>query len=150
LDTTGTGTPPNKGRMIWSKPFKGGGAMRSNPAVTGGTLYLGSDAGYLYALDARRGTLRWRFKTGDKIQTDPAVADGVVVFGSSDGAIYGVDAISGSQRWKIATGNSVLSSPTAVGGLFYIGAADGLIRGIQPDGTVAKSFRAGGPVDTKP
>src|SRR5262249_29779049 len=88
--------------------------------------------------------------TGDKVQTDPAVAGGVVVFGSLDGSIYGVDTTSGQQRWKIATGDTVLSSPAYAGSLFYIGAADGLIRGIQPDGTVAKSFRAGGPVDSKP
>src|SRR5262249_36603680 len=131
------------------KPFKAGGAMRSNPAVAGGVVYLGSDDGYLYALDAAHGTLHWRFKTGDMIRTDPVVAQGVVVFGSLDGSIYGLDAASGRQLWKKATSKGVLSSPCYAGSLFYCGAGDGSIQGIQPDGTVAKTFQAGGPVDTK-
>lgn len=82
--------------------------MHSSPAVSDGTLYIGSWDTYLYALDATSGRERWCFKTGDDpdihnhvgIQSSPAVANGIVYFGSRDSYAYAVDAASGKQIWK--------------------------------------------------
>lgn len=39
-------------------------AWFSSPSVSGGVIYFGSDDGYLYALNAQTGELKWKFKTG--------------------------------------------------------------------------------------
>jgi outer membrane protein assembly factor BamB len=38
------------------------------PAISCGTLYIGSWDSYLYALDAETGEELWRFKTGDNAE----------------------------------------------------------------------------------
>ncbi len=51
-------------------------------------LYIGSEDGTLYALDATTGILKWSYTTGSYIYSSPAVADGVVYVGSSDSIMY--------------------------------------------------------------
>src|SRR5207237_5770600 len=67
-------------------------AWFSSPTVSGDTAYFGSDDGYLYALNALTGELKWKFKTGDVVYSSTAVADGAVYVGSHDGYLYAVDA----------------------------------------------------------
>ena len=62
----------------------------SSPAIADGVVYVGSEDGRLYALDARTGQEKWRFKTDGAIVSSPAVAGGVVYFASTDGYLYAV------------------------------------------------------------
>lgn len=50
-------------RRLWSLPLGRGGSLQSTlPAVVDGHLYVGaSNGGYLYSIDAQRGTVDWRF-----------------------------------------------------------------------------------------
>ena len=57
--------PDGQPQLIWS--VKAGGAMTS-PILGDGTLFVGSDDGYLYAFDARTGADRWRLDLGAPIQ----------------------------------------------------------------------------------
>jgi outer membrane protein assembly factor BamB len=78
------------GKLKWR--FATADVVHSSPAISDGTLYIGSWDTYLYALDAATGKELWRFKTGDDaeihnhvgIQASPAVADGTVYFGCRD------------------------------------------------------------------
>lgn len=94
--------PRRADKILWR--FQARGRVLSSPAVAGGAVYVGSEEGRLYALDARTGALRWGFQTHGAIHSSPAVADGVVVFVSRDGNAYAVDAATGAERWKFATG----------------------------------------------
>ena len=53
------------------------GGIWSTPAVSGGVVYIGTDDGYLHALDAQSGQERWKFKTGG-FSSAPAISGGVV------------------------------------------------------------------------
>jgi outer membrane protein assembly factor BamB len=64
--------------------------VQSSPAVAGDTVYVGSEDGYLYAVDAASGEKLWQFATGDKITSSPTVADGTVYIGSHDGKMYAI------------------------------------------------------------
>jgi outer membrane protein assembly factor BamB len=107
------------------------GAVKSAIAVKKGTLYANCDDGYLYALNASTGTLKWRFEQSirDTLPSNlssPTIVDGVVYFGSSrDSYIYAVDANTGMLRWKIynthAMGATANSSPSVVNGMLYMG-----------------------------
>jgi outer membrane protein assembly factor BamB len=66
------------------------GAVESSPAVSGTTVYFGSEDGHLYAVDAETGMERWSYLTGGKITSSPAVADGTVYVGSHDGNVYAI------------------------------------------------------------
>src|SRR5258708_2523122 len=79
--------------------FKTNGAVISSPAVTGGTVYVGSSDGNLYAIDRETGKQKWKFRTQGPISSSPAVANGTVYFLSYDGVFYALSADSGTARW---------------------------------------------------
>jgi outer membrane protein assembly factor BamB/tetratricopeptide (TPR) repeat protein len=66
------------------------GAIRSSPVVASGVLYVGSDDGYLYAVNVDTGETLWKWKTDGRVRSSPAVADGAIFFGSFDGIVYAV------------------------------------------------------------
>jgi outer membrane protein assembly factor BamB len=51
-------------------------------------LYIGSDDGKIYALNASTGQQKWTFPTGGAVRTAPTVANGVLYVGSNDGSVY--------------------------------------------------------------
>jgi outer membrane protein assembly factor BamB len=73
---------------LWSFPT--GGYIESSPAVSGNTVYIGSDDGKIYALDATSGQEIWDITTGDKVTSSPTVANGILYVGSHDGKLYAI------------------------------------------------------------
>ncbi len=96
----------------------------SSPAVAGGVVFIGSQDGNIYALDATSGTKKWAYDTGNAVDSSPAVANGVVFIGSQDGNVYALDATSGTKKWAFHTGGVVESSPEVAGGVVFIGSDD--------------------------
>lgn len=104
----------------------------SSPVIVQGTVYFGSGDGYLYALDAASGELKWKFKTGDVIHASPAYADGVLYVGSWDSFFYAVDAATGKEKWRFHGGEDPVihnqvgfqSSAAVVDGVVYVGCRD--------------------------
>jgi hypothetical protein len=92
---------PTLNDVVWK--FQTGGRVISSPVVSGGTVYVGSADGSLYAIDQRTGTQRWKFTTQGPVHSSPAVAGGLVYVGSLDGNVYAVDAATGTERWKFTT-----------------------------------------------
>lgn len=113
------------------------GIVRSSPTVRDGTVYFGAhcraeecgayydvqwpEVGYVYAIDAETGDLRWRYETGDGVVSSPAVDGETVYVGSSDNALYAIDAFTGETRWRYETDASIMSSPVYVDGRLYVG-----------------------------
>ena len=62
--------------------------MWSSPAVANGVVYVGSNDGKFYALNAATGTLVWSYKSGHWFFSSPAVVNGVVYTGCDDGNVY--------------------------------------------------------------
>jgi len=74
-------------------------AHRGHPGhpviASDGAVIVGSDDGYLYALNPS-GTLRWKFPAAGSplgaIRSKPAIgADGIIYFAADDGKLYAVD-----------------------------------------------------------
>jgi outer membrane protein assembly factor BamB len=111
----------------------------SSPVVTEGMVYFGSGDGYLYALDAATGDLRWQFKTGDVVHASPAYVNGVVFVGSWDSYFYAVDAKTGAEKWRFHAGEDPLmhnqvgfqSSPSIIDGTVYTGCRDAQVYALD-------------------
>jgi outer membrane protein assembly factor BamB len=105
----------------------------SSPTIAGTTLYFGSGDHSVYAIDARTGSLRWKFTTGDVVHASPAVDNGVVYIGSWDRYFYALDAATGELKWKAETDDDPVahnmvgnvSSATVAGDAVYFGSRDG-------------------------
>ena len=125
-----------------------------------------------YALDAARGTVKWKFTTGgehrftakhihgiepksetmpdpfDFYLSSPAVWNGVVYFGSGDGDIYALDAASGALRWKYQTGDVVHASPAIADGTVFIGSWDSYMYALDAtSGALKWRFKTGEDAD---
>ena len=120
--------PPTVGNLglLWN--YTTGAAVRTSPAVFNGMLYVGSDDGNVYALNATTGAKLWNFTTGGVVESSPAVATGVpnalVYVGSDDDNVYALNAGTGAVVWKFTTGGPVATSPAVVGGVVYVTSAD--------------------------
>lgn len=86
-----------------------GGTVYSSPAVGGGTVYVGSGDGTLYALAAGDGAELWRFKTkgpgalpDGAIFASPSIGpDGTVYIGGLyDPTLYALNPADGSVKWS--------------------------------------------------
>jgi outer membrane protein assembly factor BamB len=104
----------------------------SSPTIAQNTVYLGSGDGYVYALDADSGALRWKFRTGNVVHASPAIANDTIYIGSWDSFFYALDAKSGAVRWRFKTGEDpkisnqvgIQSSAVIADGLVYFGCRD--------------------------
>jgi eukaryotic-like serine/threonine-protein kinase len=155
--------------VLWS--FQTEGAIWGAPALNEGLVYIGSDDGNLYAIDADSGTLRWKFATRGLVRSRPAISNRLVYFASDDGFLYGVEAGTGKQVWRTdihnfsaneARENPGLipdptifdykqSSPVASEGRLYVGSADGNVYALAADtGRIMWSFKTGQKVRATP
>jgi len=107
----------------------------SSPAVVDGTVYVGSNEGVLYALDAVSGDEEWTYEANDEIMSSPAVLDGTVYVGSHDNHLHAVDAQSGEGDWTVETDGSVFASPTYHDGTLYVGSQNGTMYAVDTDGS---------------
>jgi outer membrane protein assembly factor BamB len=82
-------------------------------AVADGVVYLSSEDGYVYALDAATGDRRWKF-AAERYVSAPTVVDRTVYLGGGDGELTVVDARTGKRRWRTRIGKApFVGAPTA-------------------------------------
>jgi outer membrane protein assembly factor BamB len=111
---------PGTGADIESSPTFAIDPIDGNP-----TIYIGSDDGNVYAINANTGMEKWRRNTGGQVISTPAVdLDGTIYVGSDNDNVYAINP-GGSVKWFFPTGGQVRSSP-AIGddGFIHIGSAD--------------------------
>ena len=65
-------------KLKWAFGFPGGTQAYGNPAIVGGRVFVGSDNGTVYALDAQTGCTHWSFKADGGVRTAPSVGDPVM------------------------------------------------------------------------
>jgi serine/threonine protein kinase/outer membrane protein assembly factor BamB len=108
---------------IWT--FATEDEVRSTPAFTSESIFVGSYDTNLYCIDRATGDFRWKFATTGGIPGRPAVWQEVVVVGSEDNSVYGVNRRTGRLEWSSATRGRVRSSPTILLDYCIIGSDDG-------------------------
>jgi outer membrane protein assembly factor BamB len=140
LDTRSSGPSP---RVIWSLDLGQTRVMASPTVGSDGTIYLGTAAGQLVAVNAD-GTQKWSAATGPTIKSGPALgADGTIYMPTSDGKMYAVSP-QGQVKWSFDFGAHLgptpldVSQPQGPGG--GGGGASGVGSGASPtigsDGTI--------------
>lgn len=86
-------------------PFVAGAGFETNPLVindsfVANTLFAGNRDGYMYALDAVTGALKWKFRTDGPVQFSAAYDQGKLYFASNDSHAYALNAANGALVWK--------------------------------------------------
>ncbi|GIX29748.1 MAG: cytochrome CBB3 [Porticoccaceae bacterium] len=119
-------------QLAWVFPFPGAVRVRSQPAVAGGSLFVGSQDGTVYALDQNSGCIRWTFRASAEVRTGIVVepwrageqADPLLFFGDLIGNVYALGAVSGDLRWRDRPDGhpslTITAAPALYGGRLYV------------------------------
>jgi len=90
------------------------------PTIVDGRVFIGSDSGYLYSLDADSGCVHWSFQAQAGLRSTPMIAPVrrgssqlAAFFGDIRGNAYSVDASTGKLLWKVRIDPHPLSRITA-------------------------------------
>ena len=96
-------------KLKWAFGFPGATALYSQ-TVYDGRLYVTSNAGYVYSLDAETGCIHWSFRSQSAVRSGfvigrmgRTVSRLAVYFGDIRGTAYALDASTGAVLWTRAT-----------------------------------------------
>jgi polyvinyl alcohol dehydrogenase (cytochrome) len=104
LDQAGlsAGTLPRL-RLKWAFGFPDASSAWAHPTVADDRLYVGSQNGTVYALDAASGCIHWTFAAGGGVRTAVAIDGGGpaarIYFGDTGAMAYALDASTGRLIW---------------------------------------------------
>ncbi|MFK8048433.1 MAG: PQQ-binding-like beta-propeller repeat protein [Halioglobus sp.] len=93
-------------KLKWVFAYPDAVRARSQPAIAGGSIFVGSQNGSVYALNAESGCLRWQFSTVAEVRTGIVVAPWqgnerpMMFFGDLVGNVYALDASTGELLWR--------------------------------------------------
>lgn len=120
------------GSPTWSVDL--GAAILSAPALSSnGVLFAGTLGKEVAAVDAKSGTILWKFAATGAVWASPVVKDGVVYIGDVEKNLYAIDAKSGSELWKVEMPSAVYAAAAII--------PTGLIIATDGGDLVALSFK---------
>jgi len=114
-------------------------AIYTTPVISrDGTIYVGTNEGYLFALDSDDGSIKWSYNAGYPLQSSPIIdlSSGTIYFGAGNNVYALRDAgYAGYPKWLnvfFPTGGVISSSP-AIGpnGYLYFGSNDGNVYSVD-------------------
>src|SRR5439155_7376188 len=109
----------------------------AQPTIVGGRVFVGSQSGNVYALDAATGCIRWYFAAASSVRAAVIIGRYQISTGSRDvayigdraGTVYAVDAAAGTLIWKARVDDHpvarVTGSPVLHNGRLYVPVASG-------------------------
>lgn len=131
------------------------GGVSTGPG-TGGTVYVGTVGGGVYALSATDGAEQWSTEVDGRAGAPTAAGDAVYA-PSTDGSLHALSATDGSERWRFgapepvrspAVAGDVVYVPSIEQGLYALSAADGEERWrFESDGETSPPVVADAPGD---
>jgi polyvinyl alcohol dehydrogenase (cytochrome) len=94
-------------KLKWAFGFPHGDTSFGQPSIVGGRLFVGSDIGYFYSLNADTGCLYWSYRAQATVRTAASVgpvkgygaSKYAVYFGDFRGNVYALDAATGKPLW---------------------------------------------------
>jgi polyvinyl alcohol dehydrogenase (cytochrome) len=116
--------------LKWAVGFPDASVAWAPPTVAGGRLFVGSQNGTVYSLDAKTGCIHWTFSATGGVRTAIAVgtasgsAAALVYFGDTAATAYALNAETGRVLWTRKVDDHPLAritgSPTLHGGRLYV------------------------------
>ena len=92
-------------RLRWAFGYPRSTSAQSQPTVVGGRLFVASERGAVYALDAKTGCTHWTFAAGSGVRSAMTVGrldDGrhALFFGDFTATVHALDAATGAAIWR--------------------------------------------------
>jgi polyvinyl alcohol dehydrogenase (cytochrome) len=115
-------------RLKWAFGFPGATRAVAQPTIFGGRLFVGSQQGKVYSLDAKSGCTHWVFDAAKGVRSSVVVgqSDGhwAAYFGDEGANVYSIDALTGKVLWTTKVDDHpvarITGSPTLVGTTLFV------------------------------
>ena len=115
-------------KLKWAFGFPGATFAFAQPTVIGGRVFIGSQAGKVYSLDASIGCAYWEFDAGALVRAavtlGPTPAGWTAYVGDRRGNLHAVDAVTGKALWTTQVDDHpaarITGAPTLVGTTLYV------------------------------
>jgi polyvinyl alcohol dehydrogenase (cytochrome) len=120
-------------KLKWAFAYPGAQRARSQPTIAMGTVFVGSQNGSVYALDANSGCVRWKFRASAEVRTAIVLerrdhaANGkapLAFFGDLLGRAYALDSATGTLVWMRRVDEhssaTITGAPVYYGGRVYV------------------------------
>jgi outer membrane protein assembly factor BamB len=142
-----------EGGINWTRSVNG--SVWATPVIDDGTVYAGTLAGKLYAVDEETGETEWKFDADEPVFSLTA-SDNRVYVGTRDRnshdnyshrryPFYALDGSSGNVIWKTGLEEGVFASPAVTGNRVYVGDNNGTLHALNTsDGRTVWSFETEG------
>lgn len=118
-------------KVKWAFAFPGAAATYGQPTSYAGRIYVGSEDGTVYALDAATGCMWWQFRASTTVKTAISIGNNgqTAYFGDTNGYIYAVDTADGKPIWRVHPeahpAARITGSPLLVGNRLYVPVSSG-------------------------
>jgi polyvinyl alcohol dehydrogenase (cytochrome) len=138
-------------QLKWAFGFPDTTSAWAQPTIAGGRLFVGSQNGIVYSLDAASGCVAWTFSAHAGVRTSIAIgplARGrfAAFFADQNGYVYAVDAATGRGLWTRKADDHPLvrltGSPALYDGRLYVPLSS-YEEGGKPPGYACCTFRGG-------
>ena len=108
-------------KLKWAFGYPGGLSAFGQPSVVSGRVFVGTDTGFIYSLDAESGCIYWSFQTKAGVRNAMTVAPVkghgstkyAVYFGDLKANAYGIDAKTGALLWTTRVDDHLTARITA-------------------------------------
>jgi len=112
----------------WAFGFPGVVAAFGQPTVVAGRIFVGSQNGHVYAIDAASGCYYWDYTASTGVRTAITIArvgnTNVAIFGDRRGNVYSVNAATGKLVWRVTPDDGprtgITGSPAFFEGRLYV------------------------------
>ena len=120
----GASAPTDGVTEAWS--FETGDEVLSSPVVWDGTVLIGSNDRFVYALDVEEGVERWSREVGDWVIISPAIADGTAYLITSvdESTVRALDPDDGTEQWAKQESGLNLRPPVVTSERLYVTSSD--------------------------
>jgi outer membrane protein assembly factor BamB len=131
-------TPPEQCQPDVSTQLDG---VPTEPVVAeGGTVYVATDAGTVYAVDAATGTVQWTADVGAPVTQRPALTTRGLFVATDAGELVVLNASRCEvpvcePAWSTSLAGSPVAAPAVAGGVVYVASTGGTIEAIPESGS---------------
>jgi len=112
-------------KLKWAFGLPAASSVYGQPTVVDGRVFVSSDAGFIYSIDAASGCVHWSFQAQTGVRsaitigpTKPGATQYAAFFGDIRGNIYSIDASTGKLLWKVPVDPHPLSRVTGATRLY--------------------------------
>ncbi len=119
-------------KLKWAFGYPTGLSAYGQPAVVSGRVFVGTDIGYIYSLDAKTGCVYWSYQTKGAVRNAMSVGPVKgrgntrygVFFGDAHANVYGLDAQDGHLLWTTKVDDHfvarITAAPTFYNGRLFV------------------------------